>query len=52
MLRQGVFMPRQSFVKTKSFYVATKYFYVATELAKVNRNYVVTEDSCVATKCG
>ena len=43
MLQQNVFMPRQSFVKTKSFYVAT-------ELAKVKRNYVMTECFCVATE--
>ena len=45
MLRQSVFMSRQSLVKTKSFYVAT-------ELAKVKRNYVVTEDFCVAIEFG
>ena len=45
-------MSRQSLVKTKSFYVATKYFYVMIELAKVKRNYVMTECFFVSTKFG
>ena len=50
MLRQSIFVSRQSLVKTKSFYVATKYFYVVIELSKVKRIYVVIEYFYVATE--